>query len=97
MASLNKKLPQIKKSLKGFLSEEEGKISKKNIGKMTGAALGLGLAVGAGITILSHTPGASAACTHTSHTSHSSHGLPQLPHFPQLPRLPQLLFLIGEK
>jgi len=35
-----KKLPQIKKNIKAFLSSEEGKISQKNVSKM-----GLGLAV----------------------------------------------------
>ncbi len=44
----NKKIPKIKKTLKGFLSEEEGRISKKNVAKIAGGTIGLGLALGGG-------------------------------------------------
>lgn len=70
----NKKLPKIKKTLKGFLLEEEGKISKKNVAKIAGGTIGLGLALG-GISSVIRPESASGqvACSHGSHGSHGSH------------------------
>lgn len=67
-------IPKIKKSLKNFLTEEEGKISKKNVAKIAGGTIGLGLALG-GISSVIRPESASAqvACSHSSHGSHGSH------------------------
>ncbi len=69
MNEKRKNLPKKKKTLKAFLSEEDGKIAKKNIAKF-------GLTVISGAMIL--TSGmkphdVSADCTHSSHASHSNH------------------------
>lgn len=57
-----KKLPQLKKDIKDFLLNEEGKISKKNIAK-----LGISLAI---LAVMFEPQNAQAA--HTSHSSHSN-------------------------
>ncbi|HCE97734.1 MAG TPA: hypothetical protein DER10_04480, partial [Elusimicrobia bacterium] len=64
------KLPALKKSLKKFLTSEEGRITKKKINNMAGASIGLGMGLGVLLVTVKSTE---AACTHTSHSSHSSH------------------------
>jgi hypothetical protein len=64
-------LPKTTKTLKGFLSSEEGRISKEKVVKF-------GLIVATSATILSGImkPDKSlAACSHSSHGSHGSHGV----------------------
>ena len=56
------KFPQVKKDIKDFIFNEEGKISKKNIAK-----LGISLAV-LGMMLQPE----SAQAQHTSHSSHSN-------------------------
>ncbi len=69
-----KKIPQIKKNLKNFLLEEEGKISKKNVAKIAGGTIGLGLALGGAMTVIRpESASGQVACSHGSHGSHGSH------------------------
>ena len=65
-----KKIPSLKKSLRLFLTSEEGKITKTEINKMAGASVGLGMGV---VSLLLSVTSSEAACTHSSHGSHSSH------------------------
>ena len=69
----NKKyqLPKVNKSLKAFLNEEEGKITKKNIQKIGSGLIVAGIAVSTLTTADSSL--AQSCCSHTSHGSHSSH------------------------
>lgn len=64
------KLPKPKKTIKSFLSSEEGKINKKDIAKITTGLLGLGIALGG---IIKPSAISGAFCGHTSHASHASH------------------------
>ncbi len=63
-----KQLPKIKKDLKNFLSNEEGRIAKKNIKK-----IGLGLAVLGAATAGLMKPDSSLAAPICSHAVHSVH------------------------
>lgn len=60
----SKKLPQIKKDIKDFLLNEEGKITKKNIAK-----LGISLSV---LGMMLDPQSAEAQGTHASHSSHGN-------------------------
>ena len=69
MTQLKQKLPQIKKEISHFLSNEEGGINKKNA-----AQIGIGLlALGVGMAEAMKADPALAQCFHTSHASHASH------------------------
>ena len=69
------KLPDLKKSISGFLLEEDGKISKHSLLSMgaalSGAAVAGALQVQGAKAETSHTH---SHISHTSHGSHSSHG-----------------------
>ncbi len=70
MKSKNHQFPKIKKDLKTFLNEEEGKITKKSIKK-----IGLGLII-AGIAVsglMQADKTLAQICSHSSHGSHGSH------------------------
>jgi hypothetical protein len=75
----NKKyqFPKIKKNLKTFLTEEEGKIAKRNIEKIGLSLIMLGIAT-AGLMqadkTLAQTCSHASHASHSSHSSHSSHG-----------------------
>lgn len=70
---MNKKwkdFPMKKKTLKAFLSEEDGKIAKKNIAKF-----GIMIISGAMVLVSGMKPhDVSATCAHSNHGSHASHG-----------------------
>jgi len=69
MNEKRKTLPKKRKTLKAFLSEEDGKIAKKNI-----ARFGLTVISGAMILTSGMKPhDVSADCQHSSHASHSNH------------------------
>lgn len=70
MKNKNYKFPKVKKNIRAFLSEEEGKIAKKNIQK-----IGLGLVMlGMSTTALIQADKTMAQiCSHASHGSHGSH------------------------
>ena len=59
-----------KKNLKKFLTEEEGKIAKKDIIKI-GLAV---IVIGTALSGLMKPDKTNAVCSHTSHASHGSHG-----------------------
>lgn len=60
------KFPKIKKSVKDFLTNEDGKLSKKDIAKI---AMGI-LVTGLGVSGLSDgTDHADAACSHGNHSN----------------------------
>jgi len=67
MNKKNKKLPQIKKDIKKFLTDEEGEINKKDIAKIAMAVLVLGI----GLSDLPSPDSADAACSHLNHANHS--------------------------
>ncbi len=80
-----KKIPDIKKEIKDFLLNEEGKISKKNVVKIGVSMAVLGMALksqdaSAHTNILgTHTSSFTGTAhqsgqEHNSHTSHSAHG-----------------------
>ena len=66
----SKKIPLIKKSLKTFLLSEEGKMTKKDIVKMTAVVV----AVASVLSVAAKPNDSFAACNHASHGSHGSHG-----------------------
>ena len=68
--SKKSQFPKIKKSLKAFLTEEEGKILKKNIKKIGLTLLATSITFGE----FFKADESLAACSHTSHGSHGSHG-----------------------
>lgn len=65
---MNKKLPQLKKDLKTFLTAEDGKITKKDIAKIAMSVLVIGLSV-KGLSHLTDHADAST-CAHGSHSSY---------------------------
>jgi hypothetical protein len=70
MKKESKNLPLIKKNLKTFLLSEEGKMTKKDIVKMTAVVIAV-----AGVLSVSAKPTDSfAQCNHGSHGSHGVHG-----------------------
>jgi hypothetical protein len=71
MKKESKNLPLIKKNLKTFLLSEEGKMTKKDIVKMTAVVIAV-----AGVLSVSAKPTDSFTqqCNHGSHASHGSHG-----------------------
>ena len=62
--------PQIKKNLKTFLLSEEGKMTKKDIVKMTAVVI----AVAGVLSVAAKPTDSFAQCNHASHGSHGSHG-----------------------
>jgi hypothetical protein len=70
MKNKNYQFPKIKKNLKTFLTEEEGKIAKKSIKKIGLGLIMAGIAV-SGLMRADKTLG--QTCSHTSHASHASH------------------------
>jgi len=80
-------LPQIKKEIKDFLMDEEGKISKKDIAKLGVSLAILGFMLQPEIALAQHTNtctghissfaanGHLSTCVHTNtHANHSNHG-----------------------
>ena len=68
-------LPKIKKNLKNFLSNEEGKIAKKNIKKI---ALGLAALGTATAGLIKPDPTlATPVCSHAVHSVHHQHTVHQ--------------------
>ena len=61
-----KKLPLIRKNLKTFLLSEEGKMTKKDIAKMTAVVV----AVASVLSVTAKPNDSFAACNHASHGSH---------------------------
>jgi len=83
----NAALPQIKKEIKDFLMDEEGRISKKDIAKLGVSLAVLGFMLQPEIALAQHTntctrhissfaaAGHLSTCVHTnSHANHSNHG-----------------------
>jgi len=64
------KLPTIKKTLRDFLTSEEGQINGQNILKVGLTILGAGM----GLAGFMNTNSSLASCSHTSHGSHGAHG-----------------------
>ena len=64
-----KKIPLIKKDLKTFLLSEEGKMTKKDIAKMTTVVI----AVASAFSVAIRPDKGFASCTHANHASHASH------------------------
>ncbi|MEI7750164.1 MAG: hypothetical protein WCJ25_04130 [Candidatus Moraniibacteriota bacterium] len=70
MKSESNRLPLIRKDLKSFLLSEEGKMTKKDIAKMTAVIVAVASVVGVAVK-----PSDSlASCVHGSHASHFSGG-----------------------
>lgn len=63
-------LPKIKKDLKCFLSNEEGRITKKNVKKIALTLIALGVATAG---LIKADKSLAQTCSHTSHASHASH------------------------
>lgn len=70
MKNESKKIPLIKKNLKNFLLSEEGKMTKRDIVKMTAVVVAVASVVG----VATKANDSFAACNHASHGSHGSHG-----------------------
>ncbi len=66
----SKKIPLIKKNLKTFLLSEEGKMTKRDIVKMTAVVV----AAASILSVAAKPEDGFAACNHASHGSHGSHG-----------------------
>lgn len=64
--------PLIKKNLKTFLLSEEGKMTKRDIVKMTAAIVVVAGALG-GVIRPNDALGATCHVSHASHASHGSH------------------------
>lgn len=62
--------PKIRKNLRAFLNEEEGKITKKSLQKIGLGLITAGLAL-SGLMQADKT--LAQTCSHTSHASHGSH------------------------
>jgi len=71
MKNKNYQFPKIKKNLKTFLTEEEGKITKKNVKRIGLGLIMAGIAV-SGLMQVDKT--LAQTCSHSSHSSHGSHG-----------------------
>jgi len=69
------KLPRLKKTISGYLLEEDGKISKHSLlsigAALTGAALATAMQ---SQNVKAQTEHSHSHISHTSHGSHSSHG-----------------------
>jgi len=85
---ITKKLPNIKKDIKGFLLDEEGKIDKKNLAKLGLSMVALKMMLQPGTAFAGHTShqsvydahssgplaaGHSSNAPHTSYTRHANH------------------------
>ncbi len=69
MGKTSKKLPLIRKNLKTFLLSEEGKMTKKDIVKMTAAVVAVASILG----VAAKPNDSLAVGYHVSHGSHGSH------------------------
>ncbi len=65
----NTQFPKLQKNLKAFLNEEEGRIAKKSVKKIS---VGLFIA-GAAVAGLIKADPSLADCAHNNHSSHVSH------------------------
>lgn len=68
MEKEKEKIPSIKKNLKTFLLDEEGKMTKKDIAKMTAVVI----ATSGALSALVKAADTFASCSHGSHSNHSS-------------------------
>lgn len=68
--SKNIQFPKAKKNLKAFLNEEEGRIAKKNVKKISAGLF----IIGSTVAGLIRADSSLANCVHSNHNSHNSHG-----------------------